>query len=120
MTRQEISRRYQIPLDVLLAYEQWTFCGAAGQRADARQYDDSDLERLSTVMTLLEIGFCMPEAEAYLRLALEGVPADARRLRMLEARRGAILEEIHGRERQLQRLDCLRHALRTAHGGGTE
>lgn len=117
MTRQEISRRYQIPLDVLLAYEQWTFCGAAGQRAGARQYDDSDLERLSTVMTLLEIGFRVREAEVYLRLAQEGEHSGAQRLRMLEERRSAILEEIHCKERQLQRLDCLRHALRTARGG---
>lgn len=117
MTRQEISRRYQIPLDVLLEYEEWALCGADKRRGDDWQYDDSDLERLSMVMTLLGIGFRVREAEVYLRLALEGEHSGAQRLRMLEERRSAILEEIHGRERQLQRLDCLRHALRTARGG---
>lgn len=116
MTRQEISRRYQIPLDVLLEYEEWALCGADKRRGDDWQYDDSDLERLSMVMTLLGIGFRVREAEVYLRLALEGEHSGAQRLRMLEERRGAILEEIHCKERQLQRLDCLRHALRTARG----
>lgn len=117
MTRQEISRRYQIPLDVLLEYEEWALCGADKWRGDDWQYDDSDLERLSLVMTLLGIGFRVREAEVYLRLALEGEHSGAQRLRMLEERRSAILEEIHCKERQLQRLDCLRHALRTARGG---
>ena len=117
MTRQEISRRYQIPLDVLLEYEEWALCGADKRRGDDWQYDDSDLERLSMVMTLLGIGFRVREAEVYLRLTLEGEHSGAQRLRMLEERRSAILEEIHCKERQLQRLDCLRHALRTARGG---
>lgn len=117
MTRQEISRRYQIPLDVLLEYEEWALCGADKRMGDDWQYDDSDLERLSMVMTLLGIGFRVREAEVYLRLALEGEHSGAQRLRMLEERRSAILEEIHCKERQLQRLDCLRHALRTARGG---
>ncbi len=117
MTRQEISRRYQIPLDVLLEYEEWALCGADKRRGDDWQYDDSDLERLSMVMTLLGIGFRVREAEVYLRLAQEGEHSGAQRLRMLEERRSAILEEIHCKERQLQRLDCLRHALRTARGG---
>lgn len=116
MTRQEISRRYQIPLDVLLEYEEWALCGADKRMGDDWQYDDSDLERLSMVMTLLGIGFRVREAEVYLRLALEGEHSGAQRLRMLEERRSAILEEIHCKERQLQRLDCLRHALRTARG----
>lgn len=116
MTRQEISRRYQIPLDVLLEYEEWALCGADKRMGDDWQYDDSDLERLSLVMTLLGIGFRVREAEVYLRLALEGEHSGAQRLRMLEERRSAILEEIHCKERQLQRLDCLRHALRTARG----
>ena len=46
------------------------------------------------------------EAAAY----LDAPPAE--RLRRLETRREALLTEIHRREEQLCRLDCLRHALR--------
>ena len=99
MTRQEISRRYQIPLDVLLEYEEWALCGADKRMGDDWQYDDSDLERLSMVMTLLEIGFRVREAEVYLRLALEGEHSGAQRLRMLEERRSELAECLEQRDR---------------------
>ena len=34
------------------------------------------------------------------------------RLKILEEKRSAALDEIHFKERQLQRLDCLRHEIR--------
>ena len=36
------------------------------------QYDNADLERLSTIMPLHDIGFTVEEVEAYMRLLLEG------------------------------------------------
>lgn len=44
--------------------------------------------------------------------ALSQADTRAERLRMLERRRSAALDEIHLRERQLQRLDYLRHKMR--------
>ena len=52
-----------------------------------------------------------------MRLLLEGNHTAAQRLRMLEKKRGAALEEIHFKERQLQRLDYLRHEIRKTQGG---
>ena len=42
------------------------------------------------------------------------------RLSMLEKKRSAALEEIHFKERQLQRLDYLRHEIRKTQGGKRE
>ena len=42
----------------------------------------------------------------------EGKTTGAERLRMLEKKRAAALDEIHFKERQLQRLDYLRHEIR--------
>lgn len=75
------------------------------------RYDDSDLERLSLIMTLHDIGFRTQEVEAYLRLTLEEPENGQARLRMLNRRRDAALDELHLRERQLQRLDYLRHEI---------
>lgn len=47
-----------------------------------------------------------------MRLLLEGEPSGAQRLRMLEEKRSAALDEIHFKEHQLQRLDYLRHEIR--------
>ena len=88
MTIQEASERYQIPMHILREYESWGLCGAVKKVMGDWQYDDTDLERLSTIMTLHDIGFTTDEVEAYMRLLLEGEPSGA------------------------QRLDCLRHERR--------
>ena len=113
MKIQEASERYQIPLPILREYERWGLCGAVKKVMGSWQYDDSDLERLSTIMTLHDIGFSSEEVEVYMRL-LEQPQTQTQRLRMLEAKRAAALDEIHFKERQLQRLDDLRHAIRKA------
>lgn len=112
MTIQEASERYQIPMHILREYESWGLCGAVKKVMGDWQYDDTDLERLSTIMTLHDIGFTTDEVEVYMRLLLEGAPSGAQRLRMLEEKRSAALDEIHFKEHQLQRLDYLRHEIR--------
>ena len=116
MTIQEASQRYQIPMKILKEYESWGLCGAVKKVMGDWQYDDTDLERLSTIMTLHDIGFTSEEVETYMRLLLEQENTDQARLRMLERKREAALDEIHFREHQLERLDYLRHELRKKQG----
>lgn len=61
MTIQEASDRYQIPINILKEYESWGLCGAVEKVMGAWQYDDEDLERLSLIMTLHDIGFTTEE-----------------------------------------------------------
>ena len=117
MTIQEASERYMIPIKILKEYESWGLCGAVKKVMGAWQYDDTDLERLSTIMTLHDIGFTTEEVETYMRLLLEQKDSDMARLRMLNQKRSTTLDEIHFRERQLQRLDYLRHEIRKTQGG---
>lgn len=118
MTIQEASEHYQIPMNILREYESWGLCGAVKKVMGAWQYDDTDLERLSTVMTLHDIGFSTEEVETYMRLLLEGARSCPQRLEMLERKRSAALDEIHFKERQLQRLDYLRHEIRKSQKTG--
>ena len=120
MTMDEASRQYRIPIKVLKEYERWGLCGAVKKVMGAWQYDDTDIRRLSTIMTLHNIGFTVGEVEVYMRLLLEGDHTAAQRLRMLEDKRSAALEEIHFKERQLQRLDYLRHEIQKLQGGKKE
>lgn len=117
MTIQEVSDRYQIPMHILLEYESWGLCGAVKKVMGDWQYDDTDLEQLSTIMTLHDIGFTSSEVEVYMRLPLEGKTSSEQRLRMLEEKRSIALDEIHFKERQLQRLDYLRHEIRKPQRG---
>ena len=112
MTIQEASEAYQIPMHILREYESWGLCGAVKKVMGQWQYDDTDLERLSTIMTLHDIGFSTEEVETYMRLLLEQRHTESQRLRMLEEKRRAALDEIHFKEHQLQRLDYLRYHIR--------
>ena len=116
MTKDEASQRYRIPPHILDEYESWGLCGALKKVMGAWQYDDEDLERLSTIMTLHDIGFTADEMETYILLLLEQPDSDRQRLRMMEEKRKATLDESHFRERQLQRLDYLRHEIQKEKG----
>ena len=105
MTIDEVSERYQIPAEILREYEGWGLCGADSV---SWQCGKQDLERLSLIMTLHDIGFCKDEVEEYMRLVLEGESTRDRRLRILDDRRGAALDDIHRREQKLEQLDYLR------------
>lgn len=112
MTMMEASERYNIPVEILKEYESWGLCTAVKKVMGAWQYDDTDLERLSLIMTLHDIGFSSGEVEIYMRLTLEGEKTDKKRIAMLDQKRTAALDEIHFREKQLDRLDYLRHQIR--------
>ena len=111
MTQQEASEHYNIPVSILQEYESWGLCGAVKKVMGVWQYDDEDLERLSTIMTLHDISFTTEEVETYMRLLLEQPDSDKKRLRMMEEKRNETLDEIHFHERQLQRLDYQRHEI---------
>lgn len=106
MKAEEVSRRYQIPLELLREDQDWGFISRTGE------YEEADLSRLSLMLTLQEIGFAPAEIREYLQLWLDGEKSSARRIQLLEEKRGRILAAIHAEEQKLERLDCLRHLLR--------
>ena len=112
MTAEEVNRRYQIPLKILDEYRSWGLCRAVQMAMDDWQYDEQDLERLSTIMSLHDMGFEKDEIEAYMRLLLKGESTGAERLQMLNRQRSATLNEIHLKEKQIERMDYLRTEIR--------
>ncbi len=139
MTIDEASERYSIPLKILHEYESWGLCdtvsesesGGRSRTSDERrtltmkkvmgawQYDDEDIERLSMIMTLHDVGFKNHEVEIYMQLLLEGETTKEQRMAMMNRRRKNALDEIHFREAQLDRLDYLRHSIRSANKKAT-
>ena len=104
MTIHEASERYQIPIELLREYESWGLCGAVKKVMGDWQYDIQDLERLSLIMTLHDIGFTSEEVETYMRLLLCKESTEWERLNMLNEKRAMALDEIHFREKQLERI----------------
>ena len=107
MTDREVHERYRVPMEVLRTYEKWRLNGTENRAEGHWEYDASDLERLGKIMTLQEIGFSKEETEAYMRLELSGPETDRQRIHMLNRRRSILLEEIHGREKQISCLEYL-------------
>lgn len=118
MTIHEASARYQIPIKILREYESWGLCGEVKKVMGAWQYDESDIERLSTIMTLHDIGFTNKEVEQYMKLLVKGDATEQERMKMLNEKRNGTLDEIHFKERQLDRLDYLRYEMQKAHNNG--
>lgn len=115
MTINEASERYKIPIEVLKEYESWGLCDEVRRVMGVWQYDDRDIQRLSMIMTLHDIGFDNREVEAYMRLLLEGNSSEEARLDMLNKKRGVTLDELHFKQKQLERVDYLRHKIQKAH-----
>ena len=112
MTIKEASEHYNIPIKILEEYESWGLCSEIKKVMGSWQYDDIDIERLSTIMTLHDIGFTNKEIEKYMRLLVDGVSTEAERIKMLETKRDGTLDEIHFKEGQLDRLDYLRFEMK--------
>lgn len=113
MTINEASERYKIPIKILQEYESWGLCGEVKKIMGSWHYDDSDMERLGTIMTLHDIGFTNDEIAKYMRLLVEGGSTETERMKMLETKRNGTLDEIHFKERQLDRLDYLRFEMKS-------
>lgn len=111
MTLLEASEKYNIPPEILKKYENLGFYHNVKKVMGSQQLDDSDIENLSLLMTLHDIGFTTQEAENYMRLKLLSGAPDAKLLHLLNEKRSKVLEDIHFREKQLQRLDYLRHKI---------
>lgn len=111
MTIEEVSRQYGIPIKILKQYESWGGCGAVKKVMGDWKYDDQDLERLSMIMTLHDIGFEKEEIETYMMLVIQGADTSDKRLRMLQKKRDSILDSIHFQEKKIIHLDYLRYEI---------
>lgn len=112
MKKEDVAARYSIPASLLDEYADMQLCDSVKQVMDVWQYDDTDIERLSMIMTLHDIGFNRSEVESYMRLMLSEVDTKKERMAMLDAKRTSALDEIHFKEAQISRLDYLRHEIR--------
>ena len=108
MTIEEVSERYNIPISILQEYESWGLCGEVKKVTGSWHYDQTDIEWLSLVMTLHDVGFTNEEIERYMRLTLSGSKTAEERMVMLKEKRNGTLNEIHFKQELLDRLDYLR------------
>lgn len=113
MTEDEVCHKYNIPLKIIDEYCRWDCDCCTGCAHSDGQYTEADLERLSTIVTLYDVGFSKEEIERYMNLLIQGESTGAERLKMLSKKRSDSLDEIHCKEKQLSCLDYLRHKIKS-------
>ena len=101
MTLFEISEKYNIPPEIIKEYEHRFLCGKYENTAGPHEYSDEDIENLSIIITLRDIGFSAEETDRYMRT----------KLCLLCEKRNSLLCQIHSMEDKLQRLDYLKYKL---------
>ena len=109
MTIEEASKKYNIPIKILKEYESWGLFQEVKKVMGSWQYDETDLERLSLIMTLHDLDFTVEEVEKYMKLSLEKNEGEC--LNLLNKKRKGILDEVHVQEKQLLRIDYLRYEM---------
>lgn len=112
MTKEEVSLRFGIPKNILDEYHSMELCDAVRIAMDDWKYTDEDLERLSMIMALHDMGFTKGEVETYMKLLVAGESTEKARMKILDEQRKKALDEIHLKERQLERMDYLRYQIR--------
>lgn len=116
MTKKEASQKYGIPLEILDEYESWGLCHTVKEVMGVWQYDEIDIERLSMIMTLHDVGFSNEEIGDYIQMMIKGEKPRADFFKMLNLKRNKTLDEIHFYEKRLDRLDYLRHEMKRKQG----
>ncbi len=106
MTINEVSKKYNIPVNILKEYEKWELYEV---KEKEHWYSDADLERLSMIMTLYDIGFKNKDVKMYMKLLINKEATQSERIRILNQKRSSILNEIHCKEQQIDKLDYIRY-----------
>ncbi|HIS98645.1 MAG TPA: hypothetical protein IAA59_00275 [Candidatus Faecaligallichristensenella faecipullorum] len=102
MTLVEAGRKYSVPMNTLKRYIAWGFIRPQGPE----EYRDEDFERLGLVDALLNAGFSPMETNRYLMLDGRRAAAEEQMV-MLNAKRKALLDEIHQKQQALDHLDFI-------------
>ena len=107
MNFQELCQKYDIPLPLLNEYLHIRGLGSAA----AHVYDEQDVEYLSLLSTLHDIGFSTAEIYQYMNEFLTSGTNGSSCLYLLDQKRKELLSAIHAQEKQLSIADYLRYEL---------
>ena len=126
MTITEANKTYKIPIALLRWYaaEQTETGERNGNEnekgnainATAFHFSEEDIEKLSLIMTLQDIGFDKKEIKTWMRLQQDDRNSGAACLMMLNKLRSETLDAIHLKEKTLDRIDFLRYELQRKAG----
>lgn len=107
MTEEEITKLFCIPKCVIKKFKNTGLL-----KSEKCGYTDEDIQNLGTYMTLLDIGFSQEESNEYMLLLLSADDTKEKMLNMLSKKRESLLLQIHLKEKQIDKIDYLKHNLK--------
>lgn len=105
MTIKDISIQYNISMETLRYYEKVGLFDDVHKTNDIREYDDHDIERLSLILSLKNMGMSIESISRYVELDRLGKQSLEQRKQMLKLERIRLLDDIHHQQKQLDLLD---------------
>lgn len=109
MNREEMHRKYGIPLTILKKYEKSPLANLQLIKNMA-VYDDYALRQLEIIMSLLEFGLSWDEIGCYIKREKEGKYYSC--MDLLSKKHNDILKNIHSKEQIVARIDYLNYKLK--------
>ncbi|MHC1745660.1 MAG: hypothetical protein AB9895_00765 [Negativicutes bacterium] len=108
MNCEAVHQRYCIPFEVLEKYESSPIAKVQVEGTMA-VYDDSALEELGFIMSLLDFGFSWDEIMCHMKIKKDGQYCHC--MDLLNEKRNNMLEEIHKKEQIISRIDYLKYEM---------
>ena len=95
MNINEISLTYNVPVDCIQDFENQGFFDEVKQINGKKIYEEKDIQKLSFLMTLKNVGMSIQDMKKYIQYISEGDSTLSQTIDMLTRYRQALLEKAH-------------------------
>lgn len=112
MTLQEASRRFHLKLEILRLLEVNGLLKGKKMKDGTLEYEGTELQRASQLYFLTQAGMDLDTLKRFVTLLEKGTNAKEEQIRILRKCRYRLLDEIHGKQQSLDRLDYLIHEIK--------
>ena len=112
MKIKEVSEKYNVPMTALRYYEKAGLFNQVKRINGIREYDDLDIERLSLILTLKNIGLSNETILKYIELNEQGAHTKKQQIQVLKLERQKLLDSIHNQQKNIDSLDYLIYQLK--------
>ena len=113
MNINEISLAYNVPVDCIQDFENQGFFDEVKQINGKKIYEEKDIQKLSFLMTLKNVGMSIQDMKKYIQYISEGDSTLSQRIDMLTRYRQALLEKAHTCYKSIDILDYFIYLMET-------
>ena len=112
MRIKEVSKRFNVSITALRYYEKVGLFEDVNRVNGIREYEDKDIERLSLILTLKNIGLSNETILKYIELNEQGAHTKKQQIQVLKLERQKLLDSIHNQQKNIDSLDYLIYQLK--------